>query len=365
MRRVLIIEPAASLWGSERALLDFIPHLVDMEVAVCCPPQRPLVAELRQRAIRVLPYFIHSLHEKSRWLRLLAAFGVLRACLEFRPDVIYLNQSGCYRVVLPASVLLSLPVVAHVRIFEDTAYLASRRPSARRLRSIIAISAAIHDELRRYPELDKIAIHRHYDAYAPFAGEKRSSQRTGHRIACAGRIVPNKGQRLLIEAMACLQSSCNVECLMIRDGQAEFVQALKQLALQVGDGCKVTWTGTRSDIVPLLGTCVALVCPSYHEALGRVIFEAWDAGAVPIVHAKSGGAAEIITAADAGITYSGQEPQILAHAIRDVLQMSPDEIGRMVDNGRRWLWRNCDVKAYGRSIAGILADACPAKARWT
>jgi hypothetical protein len=33
-----------------------------------------------------------------------------------------------------------------------------------------------------------------------------------------------------------------------------------------------------------------------------VIFEAWDAGAVPIVCAESGGA-EIVTAADAGILW--------------------------------------------------------------
>ena len=72
-----------------------------LEVAVCCPPQVPLNSELEKLHIRTLPYYVYGLHEKSKRHRLQAAAGVVRACLEFRPDVIYLNQCGCYKVALP------------------------------------------------------------------------------------------------------------------------------------------------------------------------------------------------------------------------------------------------------------------------
>jgi hypothetical protein len=43
-------------------------------------------------------------------------------------------------------------------------------------------------------------------------------------------------------------------------------------------------------------TCSMPVCPSHMELLGRVIFEAWDVGAVPVAFSGSGGAAEIVAA---------------------------------------------------------------------
>ena len=101
--RVLIVEPAGELWGSERALLDLIDSAKDLEIAVCCPPSTPLCAELVRRDVRIAPYFVAGLHQKSRWRRAQAALGVIRACMTFRPDVVHLNQSGAYRVALPAA----------------------------------------------------------------------------------------------------------------------------------------------------------------------------------------------------------------------------------------------------------------------
>ena len=123
MTRVLIVEGSGNLWGSERSLLDLLNGMSKLEVAICCPPEMPLNVELKRLHIRTLQYFVFGLHGKSRWHRLWAAIGVLRACLEFRPDVIYLNQSGSYRVVLPAATVLNLPIVGHIRIFEDAAFV--------------------------------------------------------------------------------------------------------------------------------------------------------------------------------------------------------------------------------------------------
>ena len=76
MTKVLVIEAAGNLWGSERALLDLIDHMLAIELAVCCPPNRPLLSEFAKRRIRVFPHFIYGLHEKTRWSRLKAVFGV-------------------------------------------------------------------------------------------------------------------------------------------------------------------------------------------------------------------------------------------------------------------------------------------------
>lgn len=351
MTKTLIVEPAGGLWGSERALLDLIEAAAGLDLAVCCPPRTPLVRELERRGIEVYPWFVERLHKKSRWRRGLAAVGVLRACLCFRPDVIHINQSGAWRVVLPAARFLRLPVVCHVRIFEDAAYLARRRPDPRRLKSIIAISAAVEEELRRFKALDEIPVHRIYDAYVrlPFAV---TSLKSRSRIACVGRVTPIKGQAILIEAMSRDVLRGRAECLIVGDGEPDYVAALKAQS-PMG----VEWHGFVDDVAGLLRGCGVLICPSHREPLGRVIFEAWDSGAVPVAFAGAGGAAEVLEASGGGILYDEQTPAALAEALAKAATLDEDEAGRFIANGRAWLAANCAPGSYGRAVADVLAQA--------
>ena len=353
MTRTLIVEPAGGLWGSERALIDLIEAAPDLEVAVCCPLGTPLQAELERRGVCVLPYFVAGLHQKSRWRRLQAALGVLRACLSFRPDVIHLNQSGAYRVTLPAAKLMNLRIVCHVRIFEDAAYLAQQKPDPRQLKGIIAISGAIEDKIRGFPSLDAIPVHHIYDAYATAEPQAAPAERFPGRIACVGRVTPIKGQEMLLEAMALTGAFPDeVECLIVGDGDADYVRRLKQIG-----PARVEWTGFVKDIAPLLRTCKALACPSHREPLGRVIFEAWDAGAVPVVYAGAGGSAEIVAAADGGIIYEEQTPQCLARALAAAVNLDDDEAARLIKNGRAWMSEHCRPEPYGKAVAAVLAGA--------
>ena len=361
MTRALVIEASGNLWGSERALLDLLDALPMLDVAVCCPPQVPINRELAKLNIRTFPYFVYGLHEKSRWHRLRAAAGVLRACLEFRPDVIYLNQGGSYKVALPGATILDLPVVSHIRIFEDAAYLARQRPSPRRLRGIIAISSAVETEIRRFPQLHSIPLHRLYDAYAPVlpALQNLSQERMVNRVACVGRLVPIKGQDVLVGALCMLKDfKGRGECLFIGDGEESFIQELRQMALRGNSSYCIQWLGFAGDVLPLLLTCSVLVCPSHSEPLGRVIFEAWDAGAVPVAFSGSGGAAEIVAAAEGGILYEEQTPVSLASALRDVLELDQEQRARLVNNGRCWMSDNCNPKIYGEALSTILVSAC-------
>lgn len=350
--RILVIEPAGGLWGSERALLDLIASASTLQFAVCCPPQTPLGAELQRRGIPLFPWFVERLHEKPRWQRAQAALGVLRACLAFRPDAIHLNQTGAWRVALPASTLLRLPLIAHVRIFEDVAYLAERCPSPAQLPAIVAISGAVEQELRRRPELAAIPVHRLLDAYQ---SQPESATVACHprRLACVGRIAPIKGQELLLQALAEAEALIDTECWLIGAGEPEVVQPLKARSPR-----QVVWCGVAANVPELLCSCSVLVCPSYREPLGRVIFEAWDAGAVPVVFAGSGGAAEVVAAADAGLLYAEQTPAALGQAIAAALDLPPAEHARLIANGRAWLQANCSPQHYGQAITRVFEQAC-------
>jgi glycosyltransferase involved in cell wall biosynthesis len=352
MAKVLILETSGNLWGSERALLDLIDSAPGLDIAVCCPPRTPLQTELDRRGVRTYPYFIAELHRKSRWRRLQAALGMLRACLAFRPDVIHLNQSGAYRVALPAATIVGAPVVCHVRIFEDAAYLARQKPNPHRLGAIIAISDAVADEIRGHPALNAIPLHRIYDAYAP-APPTPSAERRRERIACIGRLTPIKGQEVLLAALAEGGFPAGTECLMAGDGEAPYVAQLK--ALERPGGVPVRWLGFVRDVGPVLAGAGVLACPSHREPLGRVIFEGWDAGAVPVVFAGAGGAAEAVSAADGGVIYREQTPAALADALRAAIALSDEEARRLVENGRAWIATNCALEPYGRAITAVFS----------
>jgi glycosyltransferase involved in cell wall biosynthesis len=362
MTRALVIEASGNLWGSERALLDLLDALPTREVAVCCPPQMPLNGELDKRHIRTLPYYVYGLHKKARQHRLLAAAGVLRACIEFRPDVIYLNQCGSYKVALPAATILDLPIVTHIRIFEDAAYLARQSPSVHRLRGMIAISSAIETEIRRFRQLDPIQLHRIYDGYAPAVTalqRLRRQERIVNRVACVGRLVPVKGQDVLVGALCILKTFEETgECLFVGDGEKGFIQELRQMVSRGNPSYSIQWLGFVGDVLSLLLTCSVLVCPSHSEPLGRVILEAWDAGAVPVAFSGSGGAAEIVAAAKGGILYEEQTPESLAGALRSALELDQGERTRLVNNGRSWMVENCNPEIYGETLSEILGSAC-------
>ncbi|THD77671.1 MAG: glycosyltransferase [Phenylobacterium sp.] len=358
MTRVLVIEGSGNLWGSERALIDLVRDPSSCEFAVCCPPDTPLVRELEALGVRVLPYFIAGLHKMGRWRRAQAAVGVLRACLEFRPDVVHLNHGGAYMTALPATVLLGLPITAHIRLFEEVAYLAARRPKAARLRGLVAISHAVEAEIGRHPQLSGIDVSLIYDGYSQNPPTGRAPRRRARRIVCAGRVEPMKRQDLLLEAVGLLRDEgVEVECLIAGDGDPEFVDRLKRRSAGK-DAMAVDWLGFVSDMPNLLRSTDVLAFPSERETLGRVILEAWAAGAVPVVYAGSGGAAEIVLGATGGLVYDVQTPAALAAALKLALELPPPARKRMLENGQAWLGANCSQTASLEAFSRLAAQAC-------
>jgi glycosyltransferase involved in cell wall biosynthesis len=121
---------------------------------------------------------------------------------------------------------------------------------------------------------------------------------------------------------------------------------------------KVNWTGLVREAEPLIRTCRLLVCLSYREPLGRVvIFEAWDAGGVPVVCAKSDGAAENIRESAAELTYDTQTPECLTTKLAEALRLSEAGRQRLVANGWLWMLNHYAPELFGRATAAVLEGA--------
>jgi glycosyltransferase involved in cell wall biosynthesis len=134
-----------------------------------------------------------------------------------------------------------------------------------------------------------------------------------------GRLHPNKGFDLLLEALAIAQE---VHLWIAGDGPLRV--KLERLASQLGVGERVRFLGWRDDVPALLARADLLVCPSLHEPLGNVVIEAWSAG-LPVVATASDGPAGLIEDGESGILVPlpgdpGGGPQALAHAIRHLCE---------------------------------------------
>jgi glycosyltransferase involved in cell wall biosynthesis len=357
--RLLVLESSGNLWGSERALLDLIDGLPHdrLELAVCCPPNRPLQPELERRKLRIFPTFGYALHKKGKLARLLAAIGLYRACIAFQPNAIYVNQAGATRIAGMVSRRLHIPVITHVRIFEDAAYLAALRPNPRWLHAMIAISESIENDIRQHAALSKIDIVRLYDAYAYYpqpichdAGDARST----NRLACVGRLAPIKGQDVLVAALHLLSSrGHNLFCAFAGGGDPTFAQTLQSSAQSGAARKSIEWLGNIDSVAQLLKNTSFLICPSHREPLGRVIFEAWDFGCVPIVFAGSGGAAEVVSACGGGLLYHEQTDEALASTIQQGLALTQDQRNLLIHLGRTWMRANLCPRKYGQAMAKL------------
>jgi glycosyltransferase involved in cell wall biosynthesis len=171
--------------------------------------------------------------------------------------------------------------------------------------------------------------------FVPDAGTTRPAARpAGVPLALAvGRLHPNKGFALLLEALA-----------MTRDlrldiaGDGPLRDDLVALAQKLGVANRARFLGWRTDVAALLAQADVFVCPSLHEPLGNVIIEAWSAG-VPVIATASQGPAALIDNEVNGILVPlpgqpGGGPAALAAAIERLCR-SPEERRQLGQAGRR------------------------------
>lgn len=148
-----------------------------------------------------------------------------------------------------------------------------------------------------------------------------------------GRLHPNKGFDLLIEALA---ESRNVTLWIAGDGPLR--SSLERLASRLGITGRVRFLGWREDVPRLLAAADLLVCPSLHEPFGNVVIEAWSAG-LPVVATASDGPAGLIQDGESGVLVPlpgsrGGGPQALANAIERVCA-DPALRAKLGEAGRR------------------------------
>ena len=176
-----------------------------------------------------------------------------------------------------------------------------RRRAVARLSGVIAISRAIEQELLEYgiPESKVVFIPNGVDVNLfrpPRDDQEKTALRRGlgwadrPTVLFVGRLVRRKGPLLMLEAMARLKErAVDAQLVLVGpDGEADYMQQLRDAHARLGLGERVIWHGFTEDPSELYRAADVFALPSRSEGMPNAVAEALASGLPAVVTAISG-----------------------------------------------------------------------------
>lgn len=190
----------------------------------------------------------------------------------------------------------------------------------------------------------------------------RARYQLGRRpvIVCLSRLVPRKGQDMLIRALPEIRRRISGAVLVIV-GNGPYREDLEKLAHRCDVADDVVFTGgVPGDELAAhhaMADVFAMPCRTRGngldvEGLGIVFLEASSCG-VPVVAGNSGGAPETVIEGKTGHVVDGRDVAAIATAIGDVLA-DPARAAEMGAAGRQWVIDNWQWRTKAARLAELL-----------
>ncbi|BBY76663.1 GDP-mannose-dependent alpha-(1-6)-phosphatidylinositol monomannoside mannosyltransferase [Mycolicibacterium parafortuitum] len=192
--------------------------------------------------------------------------------------------------------------------------------------------------------------------------EMRARYRLGQRpvVVCVSRLVPRKGQDMLIRALPAIRQRVPGAALVIVGG-GPYRNSLHRLAHDFGVAEDVVFTdGVPGEELPAhhaMADVFAMPCRTRGygldvEGLGIVYLEASATG-VPVVAGRSGGAPETVVDGETGLVVDGWNVGEIAASVADLLS-DPDRAAAMGAAGRQWVVDNWRWSRQAERLAALL-----------
>ncbi|MEV8631855.1 glycosyltransferase family 4 protein [Streptosporangium sp. NPDC051023] len=177
-------------------------------------------------------------------------------------------------------------------------------------------------------------------------------------VVCLSRLVPRKGQDVLLRAWSRVLRSVP-DALLLIVGGGPYRRALERLARPLGGSVRFTGPVPWASLPAYLdaGDVFAMPCRTRLggldvEGLGIVYLEA-SASGLPVVAGSSGGAPDAVLDGETGLVVDGTSPDAVAEAVVGLLS-DPAAARAMGERGRAWVEREWDWKLVTDRFAGLL-----------
>lgn len=203
------------------------------------------------------------------------------------------------------------------------------------------------------------------DRFAPdevARAELRARYRLGDRpvVVCLSRLVPRKGQDMLIRALPAIRQRVPGAALVIVGG-GPYGSSLRRLAHSFGVDEHVVFTdGVPGEELPAhhaMADVFAMPCRTRGagldvEGLGIVYLEASATG-VPVVAGRSGGAPETVRDGETGVVVDGWDVGAISASVSDLLA-DRDRAATMGAAGRAWVVQNWQWHTQAERLSAML-----------
>lgn len=177
-----------------------------------------------------------------------------------------------------------------------------------------------------------------------FMAEPSSRGVVGNQLTLVGRLSPEKGHRVLLDAASRLHRN-QVDFRIVLVGDGELRPEIEQQITSSGLTDRVHIAGWQDSagVRETLDASRALVLASFGEGLPVVIMEAMAMGR-PVVGTDVGGVRELVIDSETGWLVPAGDPKGLAEAMRQALQSSNQELTAVGVRARERVLRMHDVR---------------------
>lgn len=174
------------------------------------------------------------------------------------------------------------------------------------------------------------------------------------RICCVGRLCEQKGQALLVEAVARLvHGGTPIELVLVGDGETR--PEIEQLIAARGIERNVRITGWASGAMVReeIQASRAMVLPSFAEGLPVVITEAFAMGR-PVISTYVAGIPELVQTDKCGWLVPAGNVERLERAIAECLRTNTHTLSRMGRVGRNRVLNGFDIRQSALALQSLL-----------
>ena len=332
--------------GPERQALGLARHLpAECRIVFLSFAERGLGRPFLQRAeaegFRAVclkanaPHFLRAAREVADWLRRLGADVLCTS--GYKPDLIGWLAARRARVPVVAIAHGWTAATWKVRLNE-----AADRWVMRRVDAVVCVSEGMAAKVRGagVPAARSPVIRNAIDAaaFGPPDPAVRESlrglfrERPGRIVAAAGRLSPEKGFDVLIDAAVRLAPDWpDVGFAVFGDGplREELIRRIAERGLQG----RFVLAGFRTDLERLLPACDLAVSSSHTEGLPVAVLEEMASG-LPVVATAVGGTPEVVEDSVTGRLVPPGDPAALARVMAELLA-APERARAMGRAGRR------------------------------
>lgn len=201
---------------------------------------------------------------------------------------------------------------------------------------VVAISDYCSAQLRRWARRDhwdKIQVVR-CGVGEEFFEQARPIDAGSRTLVCVGRLAPQKGQQLLLDAFADVLSR-GIDARLVLVGDGELREQLEQriIARGLSEHVRITGFRTAAQVREELLAARALVLPSFAEGLPVVIMEAFALGR-PVLSTYVAGIPELVKDGENGWLVPAGSREALTRAMSKALEASVPELEAMAARGR-------------------------------